>query len=46
VIRASRIPLVESSSFNLVQWSESLLYEVCTNPAVYEGFEKHAAARV
>jgi hypothetical protein len=45
VVRASRIPLVESVSFNLVQWSESLLYEVCTNPAVYEAFEKHAAAK-
>jgi hypothetical protein len=45
VIRASRIPLVESTSFNLVQWSESLLYEVCTNPAVYEALEKHATAK-
>lgn len=45
VIRVSRIPLVESANFNLVQWSESLLYEVCTNPAVYEAFEKHAGAK-
>ena len=45
VIRASRIPMVQSANFNFVQWSESLIYEVCTNPAVYEAFEKRAAAR-
>ena len=45
VVRASRIPLVQSANFNFVQWSESLIYEVCTNPAVYEEFEKRAAAK-
>ena len=45
VIRASRVPLIESANFNLVQWSEGALYEVCTNPAVYESLEKRAAAQ-
>jgi hypothetical protein len=45
VIRASRIPLVESTSFNLVEWTDALIYEVCTNPAVYEAFEKRAASK-
>jgi hypothetical protein len=45
VIRASRIPLVESVNFNLVQWTDALIYEVCTNPAVYEAFEKRAASK-
>jgi len=45
VIRSSRIPLVESATFNLVQWTGNSLYEVCTNQAVYEAFEKRAAAK-
>ena len=45
VIRSSRIPLVESASFNLVQWSGNSFYEVCTNQAVYEAFEKRVAAK-
>jgi hypothetical protein len=27
-----------------VQWTETLIYEVCTNPAVYEAFEKRTSA--
>jgi hypothetical protein len=45
VIRASRIPLVETTNFNFVQWTASLFYEVCTNSAVYEAFEKQAATK-
>ena len=44
VIRASRIPIVETTNFNLTQWTESLLYEVCTNPSVYDAVEKASAA--
>lgn len=44
VIRAARIPLVDSEDFKLAHWSENLFYEVCTNPAVYEAFEKRATA--
>ena len=44
VIRASRIPMVETANFNLTQWTDNLLYEVCTNPAVYNEVEKKAAA--
>jgi hypothetical protein len=46
VIRASRIPLVDSTNFSLVEWSESSIFEVCMNPAVYEALEKPAAAKV
>jgi hypothetical protein len=45
VIRSSRIPLVESATFNLVQWTGNSFYEVCTNSAVYEAFEKRGAAK-
>ena len=44
VVRASRIPLVETGNFNLTQWSEQSLYEVCMNPAAYEAVEKKSAA--
>lgn len=45
VVRASHIPLVQSTSFDLVQWSQNLIYEVCTNSSVYEAFEKAAGAK-
>lgn len=44
VVRASRIPLVETSNFNLTQWTEQMLYEVCMNPAAYDAAEKKSAA--
>jgi hypothetical protein len=43
VVRSSRVPLVETANFNLTQWTEQLLYEVCMNPAAYEAAEKKAA---
>jgi class 3 adenylate cyclase len=45
VVRTSRIPLVETSNFNLTQWTEQVLYEVCMNPAAYEAVEKKSAGR-
>lgn len=45
VIRVSHIPLVQSANFSLVQWSQALIYEVCTNSAVYEAFEKAAMVK-
>jgi hypothetical protein len=45
VVRASRVPLVETTNFNLTQWTEQALYEVCMNPAAYEAVEKKSAAR-
>lgn len=45
VIRASRIPLVETANYNLTQWTEQLLYEICMNPAAYEAAEKAAAGK-
>jgi hypothetical protein len=44
IIRAARIPMVETGNFNLVQWTESLMYELCTNDAVYKSVEKGSAA--
>ena len=44
VIRASHIPLVETATFNLSCWTDAMIYEVCTNLAVYDAVEKTAAA--
>jgi hypothetical protein len=44
VVRSSRIPLVETGNFNLAEWTDSLLYELCTKPAVYKAVEKMSAA--
>jgi len=44
IVRTARIPMVESGNFNLVQWTESLLYELCTNDEVYKSAEKGLAA--
>lgn len=46
IVRAARIPMVETGNFNLVQWTESLLYELCTNDAVYKSVEKGSAAGI
>ncbi|HZP18464.1 MAG TPA: hypothetical protein VFB00_10885 [Terriglobales bacterium] len=45
VVRATRIPMVETTSFNLVQWTDALLYEVCVNAAVYDAIEKKSAGK-
>jgi hypothetical protein len=45
VVRESRIPLVEGFKFNFIQWSEHSIYEVCTNPAVYQAFEQKSAVK-
>jgi len=44
VVRSCRIPMVEPGNFNLAQWTDSLLYELCTNAAVYKAIEKMSAA--
>ena len=44
VIRVSYVPLVETVNFNLTQWTDTAIYEVCTNPAVYTALEKKRAA--
>src|SRR5438270_212106 len=44
VVRVSRIPQIDPSSFSLQQWTERSYYEVCTNPAVYAALEGKAAA--
>jgi class 3 adenylate cyclase len=43
VIRVSQTPIVKPAEFTLVRWTETQIYEVCTNPAVYTAFEKAAA---
>jgi hypothetical protein len=44
VVRSSRIPMVETSTFNLTCWTDAKIYEVCVNSAVYDAVEKSAAA--
>lgn len=44
VVRASRIPRVETSGFNFIEWTDMLLYEVCTKPAIYNAIEQTMAA--
>jgi hypothetical protein len=43
VIRASRIPMVETATFNLTCWTDARIYEVCSSPAIYDAIEKTAA---
>jgi hypothetical protein len=44
IVRSSPIPSVDPTNMNLVEWTDSSLYEVCTNPLVYDTFEKKLAA--
>ena len=44
VVRASCIPVTEGADYSLKQWTKFLLYEVCTNSAVYEQVERVCAA--
>jgi len=44
VVRGSRIPMVETATFNLSCWTEARIYEVCVSSAVYDAVEKTAAA--
>jgi len=44
VVRATRIPLVETETLNLTCWTDTRMYEVCVSPAVYDAVEKTAAA--
>lgn len=39
VIRATKVPVINSSDFSLAQWTEAPVYEVCTNAAIYASFE-------
>lgn len=43
VIRVSQTPIVKPAEFTLVRWTETQIYEVCTNPAVYTAFDKAVA---
>lgn len=43
LIRVSQTPIVNPSEFRLVRWTETSIYEVCTNPAIYTAFEKTVA---
>jgi len=44
VVRASCIPVIEGADYSLRQWTNFLLYEVCTNPAVYAEIERASKA--
>lgn len=40
LIRVTQAPVVNPAEFALVRWTDSSIYEVCTNPAVYAALEK------
>jgi class 3 adenylate cyclase len=40
LIRTSQAPVVNPAEFALVRWTETSIYEVCTNPTVYAALEK------
>ena len=44
VVRTSRIPQIDPSTFSLQKWTERHYYEVCTNPVVYAALEGKAVA--
>ncbi|HEV2717020.1 MAG TPA: hypothetical protein VGU64_17280 [Terriglobales bacterium] len=44
VVRTSRIPQIEPSSFSLQKWTERHYHEVCANPVVYAALEGKAVA--
>jgi hypothetical protein len=44
VVRVSRIPQIEPSSFSLQTWTERPYYEVCANAAVYTALDGKAVA--
>jgi hypothetical protein len=43
LVRVSQAPIVKPAEFALVRWTETTMYEVCTNPAVYAALEKSLA---
>jgi hypothetical protein len=44
VIRASRIPRIETADFSVKGWTERQYYEVCTDPVIYAALEKRKGA--
>jgi hypothetical protein len=44
VVRASKVPIIQTKDFSLVSWTETPIYEVCSNPAVYAAMENSAKA--
>ncbi len=45
VLRASRVPVIDSSQFSLTLWTEAPIYEICCHPGVYAALEKAATAK-
>ncbi|MBZ5568318.1 MAG: hypothetical protein LAN64_10775 [Acidobacteriia bacterium] len=43
VVREGRIPRIDASDFSVKSWTDRQYYEVCTNEAIYEYIEAHAA---
>ena len=44
VVRESRVPVIAGTDFSLSQWTETRIFEVCTNPAVYSAAEQKTAS--
>jgi hypothetical protein len=45
IVRVTRVALVQSGSLSLTNWTDTPVYEVCTNPAIYSADEKKATRR-
>jgi hypothetical protein len=45
VVRASRVPRINSEDFSVQGWTERKYYEVCTDPAIYAALEKKKGAK-
>ena len=45
VLRASRVPVIDSGQFSLTLWTDAPIYEICTHAGVYAALEKTATAK-
>jgi class 3 adenylate cyclase len=44
VLRESRVPVIDPTQFSLTRWTDTPIYEICSNPAVYAAIEKKSGA--
>jgi class 3 adenylate cyclase len=44
VLRESRVPVIDPTQFSLTRWTDTPIYEICSNSAVYAAIEKKSGA--
>jgi class 3 adenylate cyclase len=44
VLRESRVPAIDAGQFALTRWTETPIYEICSNSSVYAAIEKKTSA--